>query len=76
MLASGESQEGVVRPDFNRAMLIDFQAAEVTSDPGFILLREIDDRFSIIAPMGDRLEDLRSPVHTQHSLIQIVRQRV
>jgi hypothetical protein len=76
MLASGESQKGAIRPSFNRAILIDFQGAEVTSDTGFTLLREIDDRFRIIAPMGDCLEDLRSPVHTKHSLIQMVRQRV
>jgi hypothetical protein len=59
MIASGESQKGVIRPDFNRAILIDFQGAEFTSDTGFIPLREIDERFSIIAPMGDCLEDLR-----------------
>jgi hypothetical protein len=76
MLASGESQNEVIRPDFNRAILIDFQGAQVTSDPGFILLREFDDRFKIIAPMGDSLGDLRSSTHTKHSLIQMVRQRV
>ena len=39
-------------------------------------MREIDERFKIIAPMGDRLEDLRSPAHTKHSLVQMIRQRV
>jgi hypothetical protein len=43
---------------------------------GFLLLRAIDDRFKIIAPMGDCLEDLRSSTHTKHSLVQMVRQRV
>jgi hypothetical protein len=37
---------------------------------------EIDERFRIIAPMKDCLEDLRSPAHTKHALIQMVRQRV
>jgi len=53
MLDYGESQKEVIRPDFNRAIMIDFQGAEVSSDAGFIVLREIDDRFSIISPMGD-----------------------
>jgi len=76
MLASGESQKEVIRPDFNRAIMIDFQGPEISSDTGFIPLREIDDRFNIIAPMGDCLEDLRPPAHTKHSLVQKVRQRV
>jgi len=56
--------------------MIDFQGATISSDTGFILLREIDDRFKIIDPMKDCLEDLRSPAHTKHALVQMVRQRV
>ena len=76
MLNCGESQKEGIRPDFNRAIMIDFQGAKITSDAGFLLLREIDDRFSIIDPMEDCLEDLRSPAHTKHALVQMVRQRV
>ena len=76
MLVSGESQEEAIRPDFNRAILLDFQGATISSDTGFILLREIDDRFRIIDPMKECLEDLRSPVHTKHPLVQVVGQRV
>jgi len=76
MLDSGESRKELIRPDFNRAIMIDFQGAKITSDVGFLLMREIDDRFKIIAPMGDCLEDLRSPTHTKHSLVQMIRQRV
>ncbi len=76
MLIKGESRKGVVRPDFNLSIRIDFQGAQITSDTGFLLLREIDDRFRIIGPMGECLEDLRSSTHTKHSLIQMVQQRV
>ena len=76
MLDSGESRKEVIRPDFNRAIMIDFQGAKITSDVGFLLMREIDDRFKIIAPMGDCLEDPRSSTHSKHSLVQMVRQRV
>ena len=69
MLASGERQKGVIRPDLNEAIMIDFQGTEVTSDTGFILVREIDDRFNIIVPMGDCLEDMRLPAYTKHSLV-------
>ena len=76
MLTNGESKKEAIRPDFNRAIMIDFQEATISSDTGFILLREVDERFKIIDPMKDCLEDLRSPAHTKHALVQIVRQRV
>jgi len=76
MVDSGESQKEVIRPDFNRAIMIDFQGAKITSDVGFLLVREIDKRFKIIDPLQNCLEDLRSPTHTKHSLVQMVRQRV
>jgi hypothetical protein len=72
----GETQKEAIRPDFNRSIMIDFQGATISSDTGFVLLREIDERFRIIAPMKDCLEDLRSPAHLKHALVQVVRQRV
>ena len=56
--------------------MIDFQGATISSDTGFILLREVDERFKIIDPVKDCLEDLRLPSHTRHSMVQMVRQRV
>ncbi len=76
MLGDGGSQKEVLRPDFNRSILVDFQGAKISSDTGFLLLREMDERFDIIGPMSDCLEDRRSPVHTRHSLTQMNRQRV
>jgi len=52
MLDSDESRKEVIRPDFNRAIMIDFQGATITSDVGFLLLREIDDRFQNHRPYG------------------------
>ena len=76
MLDSGESQKEEIRPDFNRAIMLDFEGAQISSDTGFILMREIDERFNVIAPMGECLQDLRSPAHTKPSLVQLVRQKV
>jgi hypothetical protein len=42
MLGCGENPKEVIRPDFNRAILIDFKGAAISSDTGCILLREID----------------------------------
>ena len=41
-----------------------------------LLMREIDGRFKIIAPREDCWEDLRSPAHTKHLLVQMIRPRV
>ena len=76
MLGDGGSQKEALRPDFNRSILVDFQGAKISSDTGFLLLREMDDRFGLIGPMSDCLEDRRSAVHTRHSLVQMIRQRV
>jgi hypothetical protein len=68
VLDSGESRKEVIRPDVNRV--------KITSDFGFLLVREIDERFKIIDPRKDCLTNLRSPTPTKHSLVQMVRQRV
>lgn len=76
MSASGESSKEAIRPYFNRSIMMDFQGAKLSSDTGIILMRELDQRHSVIAPMGDALEDSRSASHTKHTLVQMIRQRV
>ncbi len=76
MSGSGEEQREAIRPEFNRSIMVDFQGARITSDTGFLLLREIDERFGILGPIGSELEDSRSWVHSKHSQLQMARQRV
>jgi len=76
MHASGEKKRGTIRPKFNPAIMIDFQGAKITSDTGFLLLREIDERFGILGWIGSELEDTRSWVHSKHSQLQMIRQRI
>ena len=76
MLGDGGSQKEALRPNFNRSILVDFRGARISSDTGFLLLREMDERFGVIGPMSDCLEDRRSAVHTGHLLVQMIRQRV
>jgi len=76
MHGSGEEQNETIRPEFDRSIMIDFQGAKITSDTGFLLLREIDERFDILGPMTGELEDSRSWVHSKHSLLQMTRQRI
>jgi hypothetical protein len=48
---SGESKKEVLRPDFNRSIMMDFQGAKLSSDTGFLLMRELDQRHNVIAPI-------------------------
>jgi len=45
MRAVGDRQRGAIRPVFDRSISIDFQGAKIMSDTGFLLMREIDQRF-------------------------------
>lgn len=76
MLSNGEAQNGIIRPEFNRSILIDFLGAKITSDAGFLALREIDERFKVTAPIGCEIDDPRSPFHIRHSMVEMIRQRV
>ena len=76
MHESGEQQDEAIRPECDGSIMIDFQGAKITSDTGFLLLREIDKRFGILGPIGSELEDSRSWVHSKHSLLQMTRQRI
>ena len=76
MLGNGEAQDRIIRPEFNRSILIDFLGAKITSDAGFLALREIGERFKVTAPLGHEVDDPRSPIHTRHSMVEMIRQRV
>jgi len=76
VLGIGETKNDAIRPDFNRSILIDFAGAKITSDAGFLLMREVDQRFDIIHSGCKLLKDTRSVSHTKHSFEQIIRQRV
>jgi hypothetical protein len=76
VLGNGETKNGAIRPDFNKSIFIDFAGAKISSDAGFLLMREVDQRFDIIQNGCKLLEDTRSVSHTKHSLDQMIRQRV
>jgi hypothetical protein len=76
MVGCGETGREAIRPEFDRSIMIDFQGAKITSDTGFLLLRAIDERFGIMGPIENELEDTRSCVHSNHTQLQMVRQRV
>ena len=76
MLGNGEAQKEAIQPDFNKSIIIDFAGAKITSDAGFLLMREVDQRFGLIENGCKHLVDNRSASHSKHSFEQMIRQRV
>ena len=72
----GERQTNTVIPSFNRTIRIDFRGAKISSDTGVLMLREIDERFNITAPLIGCLDDPRRASHSQHTYVDLIRQRV
>jgi len=57
MFGNGETQDRIIRPEFNRSIVMDFLGAKITFDAGFLALREIDERFKVSAPIGRDIDD-------------------
>jgi hypothetical protein len=76
VLVSGDTKKDAIRPDFNKSISIDFPGAKITSDAGFLLMREVDQRFDITQSGCKLLKDAKSAFHTKHSFEQMIRQRV
>ena len=76
VLENGEKKNDAIRPGFNKSIFIDFTGAKITSDAGFLLMREVDQRFDIIQSGCKLLDDTRSVSHKKHSFEQMIRQRV
>lgn len=51
-----ESSKEYLRPDFDHSISMDFQGATLLQDTGFILMRELDQRHNVIAPMADPVD--------------------
>jgi len=76
MNQAGERENSSVIPCFNRSIRIDFRGAKISSDTGILMLREIDERFNITAPVTERMEDPRRASHLRHTYVDLIRQRV
>ena len=76
MTGVGERQNEAIHPSFDRSISIDFRGAKITSDTGFLLMRQVDEKFELLEQAASGIDDPRSASHTDHSLLQLLRQRV
>ncbi len=72
----GESEEGVLRLDFDRRLKLEFHGSKVTSDAGLLPYRELDDAVGLTEIAGDALTDTRRGKNGRHGLVGQFRQSV
>jgi hypothetical protein len=59
-----------------REVVAAFDGGAITSDAGGLLLREIDERLRIVKQFAECFEDLRDPDLIEHTVEELVKQRV
>lgn len=72
----GEAKQPLLEPSFNRAVKVFASDDRITSDAGFILLREADHRLGLTESLAASLEDPRQPSNTRYQLVELLRERL
>jgi hypothetical protein len=71
------SQGGLLFQELaGREVVVNFDGGKVTSDAGGLLLREVESRFGFVQQFARCFTDFRDPELTEHSLEELLKQRV
>ena len=73
---AGESNDGALRLDFDRRVMLQFRGSVVTSDAGLLAYRELDDVLGLSTLASDVLADPRTGRNGRHALAGLFRQSV
>jgi hypothetical protein len=64
------------KDSFGKKVQVDFQGGRVSSDGGWLLLREAEAEIGIVERMATALDDPRHPGYVKHHVIPLLKQRV
>ena len=73
---AGESNDEVLKLDFDRRLMLQFRGSVVTSDAGLLAYRELDDALGLSTMAGEMLADARTGRNGRHALVGLLRQSV
>jgi hypothetical protein len=66
---AGESNDGVLKLNFDRRLMLQFRGSVVTSDAGLLAYRELDDAVGLTEMAAERLADARTGRNGRHALV-------
>jgi Transposase DDE domain group 1 len=72
----GDGEKAPLRLQFNPKVRLEFRGAAVTSDAGFLAVRELDDALGLTHIASDYLQESRPGRNIQHHLIPLLRQSI
>ena len=75
-MAKSTSLQPSLSPVNGKPILLGFDGADMSSDAGLTLLREIERRNGLAGLLASCLEDLRDPGKVRHGLAEIIRFRI
>lgn len=64
------------KDSFGKKVQVDFNAGQVSSDGGWLLLREAEAEIGIVEKMATALDEHRHPSYVKHQAIALLKQRV
>lgn len=60
----------------SKPVVFDFDAPEISSDGGFVLVRQVDDQLGVSAAFAEAISDRRDPTRVIHDLQEQARHRI
>src|SRR5689334_532333 len=72
----GEANNGALRLDFDRRLMLQFRGSTITSDAGLLAYRELDDALHLTDTAANTLADARIGKNGRHRLAGLLRQAV